>query len=84
MNEAAVNKDKSAKRRKRMFVKAAMPLMKTVVALEEIEKQVIREASKETLNKIRVVSAMFTDQTGYRIIFLQKRREKRKLMCMLH
>ena len=59
-----------------MFVKPTILLMKTVVALKDIGKQVIREASKETLNEIRVVPSMFTNQTGYRIIFLQKPRVK--------
>ena len=67
-----------------MFVKPTILPMKTVVALKNIGKLVIREASKKTLNEIRVAPSMFTNQTGNRIIFLQKPRVKGKLMCMLH
>ena len=56
LNEAAVNKDKSTQRRQRMSGKATIPVVKTVVALKEIEKQVKRDVSNQTWNKIRAVS----------------------------
>ena len=55
LNEAAVNKDKSTQRRQRMSDKATIPVVKTVVALKEIEK-VKRDVSNQTWNNIRAVS----------------------------
>ena len=46
MNDTEVNKDKGAQRRQRMFVKVTIPVMKPVLALKKIEKQVKREILK--------------------------------------
>lgn len=56
LNEAAVNQDKSTQRRQRMSDKATIPVVKTVVALKEIEKKVKRDVSNQTWNNIRAVS----------------------------
>ena len=68
----AVNKDKAAQRKQRQTVKAIIPLMKAIVSLKEVEKEIKKKVSPDTFQKLkfislqlhqsfRVLNASFTD-----------------------
>ena len=58
LHVAATNGNKSAQRKQRAYVKAAIPLMQVVVNLKEIEKKAKKELSKETFSKLRDISPL--------------------------
>ena len=56
ISDSAVNKDKGAQRKQRQTTKAAIPLMKALVTLKEVETEVKKKVSPDIFEKIKSVS----------------------------
>lgn len=74
LNEAAVNKDKSTQRRQRMSDKATIPVVKTVVALKEIEKKVKETYQIKPGITLERFPSCHISRTRHRISFSQEPR----------